>query len=314
MGKRKHCPKSSGRKTEITPQEKAAAKKLCLARHKGKDRGTIFKWTAYWKLLSDLRANGATALVLYRTSKFKEHFFQHPKELDMLLSWHRVYDFPLRQLGARILAEEGDDFSGKSDIEEKWIFDRLHAPQNLCWGDHLSMWDPDSTEQKDFMANCKIKPTSTKSNIHILRHGLKGPPNRNKSVFVGLIPYEGESTKRTLSSRSASSALLTAAPLVPIRPGDLLGIFAGRLRYTDQKPARSIPGPVPNLWLDYSVVMGKLSRMRVAKVGEMTNVCLAWEGVNEVKGEESFCQYLRILVIATRQIMPFDQLFRPSVV
>jgi hypothetical protein len=60
--------------------------------------------------------------------------------------------------------------------------------------------------------------------------------------------------------------------------------------------------------------MGKLGKMRVAKANEMTNVCLAWEGVNEVEGEDSFCQYLRILVIATRHIMPFDQLVRPSVV
>jgi len=51
--------------------------------------------------------------------------------------------------------------------------------------------------------------------------------------------------------------------------------------------------------------------MRVVKPGEKTNVCLAWEGVNEVKGEKSFCQYWRALVIATRDIMPFDQLIRP---
>jgi hypothetical protein len=57
--------------------------------------------------------------------------------------------------------------------------------------------------------------------------------------------------------------------------------------------------------------MGKLNKMKVAKAGEMTNVCLAWEGVNELKGDKSFCQYLRVLVIATRHIMPFDQLIRP---
>jgi hypothetical protein len=34
--------------------------------------------------------------------------------------------------------------------------------------------------------------------------------------------------------------------------------------------------------------------------------------VNEVKGDKSFCQYLRVLVIATRHIYPFDQLVRPS--
>jgi hypothetical protein len=60
--------------------------------------------------------------------------------------------------------------------------------------------------------------------------------------------------------------------------------------------------------------MGKLGRIGLAKADEMANVCLTWEGVTEVKGETSFCQYLRILVIATRHIMPFDQLVRPPIV
>ncbi|KFY43092.1 hypothetical protein V495_04165 [Pseudogymnoascus sp. VKM F-4514 (FW-929)] len=307
-------PNPSGRKADITPQEKAAAKKLTLAMHRGQNRGTIFKWTAYWKLLSQLREKGAATLLLYRTREFKRHFYQHPKEINMLLSWYSVYDFPLRQLGARTLAQEGDDFSGRSDIEEKWIYDRLHAPHNMCWGDHLSMWDPDSMEREKFMANCNIKSTSRKSNINVLSYGLKRQPERNKSNYVSLVPYEGESGKRTLGTRTGSTELLTVAPLVPILPGDFLGIFPGRLRYTDQKPPRSIPGPIPNLWLDYSEVMGKLSKMGVAKADGMTNVCLAWEGVNEVKGEDQNPQYLRILVIATRHIMPFDQLVRPSVV
>jgi hypothetical protein len=40
-------PNPSGPKTGITPQERAAAKKLTLAIRYGQDRGTIFKWTAY---------------------------------------------------------------------------------------------------------------------------------------------------------------------------------------------------------------------------------------------------------------------------
>ena len=306
-------PTASGRKADITPQEKCAAKRLILAMGYGQSRNNIFKWTAYLKLLSDLRDNRATALLLYRTREFKSYFFQHPKELDMLLSWNRVYDFPLRQLGARTLAQEGNDYSGGCDIEEKWIFDRLHAPYNMCWGDHLTLWNNDSTEREDYMANHKIKPTSGKSNIHVLRHGLKGQPDCNNSSFVNLVPYEGESGKRTLGTQSSSIKLLAVAPLVPIIPGDFLGIFSGRLRYTEEKPPRSIPGPIPNLWLEYSVVMGKLSKIRVAKADEMANVCLAWEGVNEVKGEKSNCQFFRILVIATRHMMPLDQLVRPPI-
>jgi hypothetical protein len=51
--------------------------------------------------------------------------------------------------------------------------------------------------------------------------------------------------------------------------------------------------------------------MRVTKPGEKTNVCLAWEGVNAVNGEKPLYQYWRVLVIATRDIMPFDEPIRP---
>ena len=156
------------------------------------------------------------------------------------------------------------------------------------------------------MTNDSPQPTSGKSNTHVLRHGIRGQLDRNKSVYVSLVPYEGESDKKTFGNKAASSELLAVAPLVAVAPGDFLGIFPGRLRYTDQKPTRAIKGPVSNLWLDYSEVMGKLSKIKVAKTGQMTNVCLAWEGVNEKKGDKSFCQYLRVLVIATRHSLPFD--------
>jgi hypothetical protein len=81
------------------------------------------------------------------------------------------------------------------------------------------------------------------------------------------VPYEGESDKKTFGNKAASNELLAVAPLVAVAPGDFLGIFPGRLRYTDQKPTRAIKGPVSNLWLDYSEVMGKLSKIKVAKTG-----------------------------------------------
>jgi len=52
--------------------------------------------------------------------------------------------------------------------------------------------------------------------------------------------------------------------------------------------------------------------MKVAKAEGQANVCLVWEGVNGAKREKTFCQYWRILVVATRRIGPFDQLIRPA--
>ena len=61
------------------------------------------------------------------------------------------------------------------------------------------------------------------------------------------------------------------------------------LRYTDKKLVGAIQSPVQGLWIDRSEVKGKLHWMKAANIGEQTNVCLVWEGVNEVEGEKSFC-------------------------
>ena len=305
-------PIPPGRKTEITPQEKIAAKQLISAIGHGTCRDNVFKWTSYWKLLSELRLKGAVSLLLYRSSEFKAHFFRHTKKLGLLLSWNHVFEYPLEQLRLRVIAEEGADFSGRCDIEDRRIFERLRTAQTGAWANNLSSWNhDDQAEYESFVANHSEMATSGKSNDHILCHGIKGKLANNKSIFVGILPYEGESGKRVIGNKPALTKQLAISPLVSIAPGDFLGIFSGNLRYGDQKPSRAIKGPVPGFWLDYSEIPGKLNQMRVAKPGEKTNVCLAWEGVNEVKGEKSFCQYWRVLVVATREIMPLDQLIRP---
>ncbi|PVH67951.1 hypothetical protein DL98DRAFT_599957 [Cadophora sp. DSE1049] len=102
-----------------------------------------------------------------------------------------------------------------------------------------------------------------------------------------MIPYEGISEKKTFGGKSPLAKLLAVSPLVSVSPGDFLGVFPGRLRYTATKPTGAIQGPVQGLWLDRSEVKGKLHWMKAAKAGEQTNVCLVWEGVNEVKGEKN---------------------------
>jgi hypothetical protein len=307
-------PNPSGRKTAITPREKVAAKQLIDALGYGTSRDNLFKWTSYWKLLSDLREQGASNLLLYRTKEFKAHFFRYAKNLEMLLAWNDLFDFPLQQLQIRVIAEEGGDFSGKCDVEDTRICERLRVVRPSAWNNCLSAWSQDNTEYETFSARHKIVATSGKSNQHVLCHGIRGKRDCNKSVFVSLVPYEGESGKRVISNKAASlkTKMLAVSPLVVVMPGDFLGLFSGQLRYVDRRPAKAIQGPYPGFWLDHSETPGKLNQMRVAKAGEATNVCLAWEGVNEVKGEKSFCQYWRVLVIATRRILPFDELVRPS--
>lgn len=211
----------------------------------------------------------------------------------------------------RAIAQADADFSGRCDLADQDILHRLHIPQAVIWKDDLSEW-ADSAEKGNYLAAQSVEAVSGKSNESVLRHGIKGDIDGNKSIYVSMIPYEGISGKKTFGGKTPSTKLVTVSPLVSVSPGDFLGIFPGRLRYTDEKSPGAIQGPVQGLWLDRSVVKGKLHWMKVAKPGEQTNVCLVWEGVNEVKGEKTFCQYWRILVLATRHIMPFDRLVRPA--
>ncbi|KAH9209890.1 hypothetical protein DL95DRAFT_394002, partial [Leptodontidium sp. 2 PMI_412] len=73
-----------------------------------------------------------------------------------------------------------------------------------------------------------------------------------------MVLYEGISVKRTVGSKPPSTKLLALSPLVSISPREFLGVFSGRLRYTDTMPLGAIHGPVPGLWLDRSEVKGKL--------------------------------------------------------
>jgi hypothetical protein len=305
------APKSPGRNTGLTSQEKDIAKRLVIALGYGHSRDSVLKARSYLKLLSDLREAGVTLLLLYRTKEFRTHFLRHPNQLEMILSWNQLYHPRLQELRLRAVAQADGDFSGRCDLEDQDIFHRLHIPQGVIWGDNLSDW-MDTAEKDNYLATHCIEAISGKSNAHVLCHGIKGDIVANKSIYVSMIPYEGVSAKKTLGGKSPSAKLLAVSPLVSVSPGDFLGIFPGRLRYADEKPVGAIQGPVQGLWLDRSEVKGKLHWMKVAKAGEHTNVSLVWEGVNEVKGEKTFCQYWRILVMATRHIRPFDQLTRPA--
>jgi hypothetical protein len=68
------APKSPGRKTRITPQEKDTARRLVIALGYGHSRDSILKARSYLKLLSDIREAGVTLLLLYRTKEFRTHF------------------------------------------------------------------------------------------------------------------------------------------------------------------------------------------------------------------------------------------------
>jgi hypothetical protein len=105
---------------------------------------------------------------------------------------------------------------------------------------------------------------------------------------------------------------LLVCPLIPVVESDFLGIFSGTIRFLeDVNGSHSIPGLTRNLSLDYSQVTGMLNQMQVLKPDGDANVRLEWEPVNEMD-EKGPCVSWRVLVFATKAIMPFESLIRAA--
>jgi hypothetical protein len=288
--------KSHRLQDEFTVEQTQAGTEILQARGLGRSKDMVLKYMAFWKLLFDLRMNGVTWMLVYRTAEFNDYCFKHPDRLETLLSWDKVYHQPISRLQSRCVAQAANDFSGRCDLED--ASERATIPAN-DWGDTYFQWF-NMSEKVKYQTDHNVEPSSYETTARIIRDGLRGDKKRNKSLFVDLTSYEIKSNKS-----------VAVFPIVPISPGDFLGTFPGTIHYTSQVPKIAIKGPLSGLWLDCSQVTGKLNQMKVAEVGDLTNVCLTWEGVNEVE-RQKFCEYFRVLVIATRHIMPFDQLVRPS--
>lgn len=100
---------------------------------------------------------------------------------------------------------------------------------------------------------------------------------------------------------------LSVCPIVSVKQGDILGVFAGRIRFSDDfDNLYGIRGPFEKLWLDYSQVTGTLNQMKVSRHGSEANVQLHWEPVNKHGDKESRVSWI-VSVRAMRAIMPFEE-------
>lgn len=90
--------------------------------------------------------------------------------------------------------------------------------------------------------------TSTESNPKRLTEDAYIESGTNKSFFISLPP--------------GANKLVNVFPIVPVFPGDLLGIFSGKIRFSEHCDiAQAFKGLTPNLWLDYSQVTGTLNQI-----------------------------------------------------
>ncbi|KAJ5117563.1 hypothetical protein N7448_011195 [Penicillium atrosanguineum] len=240
---------------------------------------------------TDSREAGIEKVLYYRTKEFDSYCKGYPKTsvislVDAIKNWETQYRPHIEQLEIRALRLGKGDLVRLSDLDNNQVAERLKV--------HESSWD-----------NAKNKWALASEEERFKEKGLKAfSPDvicapcdkQDKSAFTFLLPQDGSS--------------MSVCSIVPVREGDILGIFAGRIRFSEDLSAtHGIRSPIDNIWLDYSQVTGTLNQMQVSEPGGPANVRLQWQAIHDDIESES-CTSWRVSVRATKFIMPFDPLVR----
>ncbi|PKX91283.1 uncharacterized protein P174DRAFT_506780 [Aspergillus novofumigatus IBT 16806] len=115
-----------------------------------------------------------------------------------------------------------------------------------------------------------------------------------------------------LAAHPKDESFLSVCPIIPVQEGDMSGVFAGMIRYSENFHATyGVPGPGDKLWLDYPQVTGTLNLMRVTSPNGVANVSLRSELLEEEGKHESRMTW-RVSVRAVRAIITFEELIRAA--
>lgn len=296
-------PTARGPRDGFTSQEKVATARFIEMVGVGTSDENQRRCRFWWKDLSDMQSAGVVYTLLYRNAKFNKYCKTFPKRnhssqelIDTIVSWEKVYSSYIKQIELRAFDQARGNYSGKLDLLQTSVAEILSIPESN-WDNGSNVWYSDD-EEESWKLTSSCTATSTKSTLNRLAEDVYIESGTNKSFFISIRP--------------GIDRPISVFPIVPISPGNLLGIFSGKIRFSEHcNIAQSITGPTPYLWLDYSQVTGTLNQMRVAWPGREANVCLAWEDVNkDVKN--GLCEHWRVLVMAIREIMPFEPLIHAA--
>jgi hypothetical protein len=304
-----------------------AVKELVNVVSKGRSDENYRKHEQFWKFLYDLRIEGTineveddstarmvkegmTDILLFRTGSFKRRFFNKTKDsLQTVRKWNQIYNPYMKEVKMRVLAERHDDSSSISDLHQLEVWKALKSAQS-DWVNGIQ--DLSQEEQQLYLTDLHCASTSeelsSQSTKDVLRDGIIGDSDHNKAIFICLVPYEGAPNgKRRIDGTPASRTVVAPCPIVPISPGDFLGVMSGKLRYTSEvgRSNNAIQGPYPKLWLDFSKITGKLSCMKAAESANEPNVTLTWKRYDSESGVD-----WRVDIVATKEIWPFEELVR----
>jgi hypothetical protein len=281
-----------------TRAEKEATKKFMQEVGCATSSNNQSRYIRLWKALSDMRKAGVTNILLYRTQEFDDFCARWPSGeesalVQKVLSWEKIYGPQIEQLQYRVAKASYGDVSGRSWLKEPCVAERLDIPDpETSWNSAQNLWFSD-LEEIDFKSNAGSLESSSDILGGLFGIQAASEENKDKSIFVNFLPGDER---------------LYVIPIISIRKDDLLGIFAGHIRYSESFEAtHGIRGPRQNLWLDYSRVTGVLNLMRVLPPGGNANVRLVWE-LYELEGESQL--EWRVSVRATRDIKPFEEIVR----
>lgn len=291
-------PTAKGPADGFTMAEKAATKKFMQDAGYALGAENQRQCRIFWKSLFEMREAGIDKVLYYRTKEFDSYCKGYPRTsaislVDTIMNWETHHRSYIEQLETRAFRAAEGDLRRLSDLEAPQVAERLKV-QESSWNNAKNEWA--FTDEEENFKEKKLRIFSPEVLCTSHDGQLVSESGRDKSAFTFLLPKDGSS--------------LFVSSIVPVRDGDLLGIFAGKIRFSEDLSAtHGIPGPVENLWLDYSQLTGTMNQMLVAEPDGSANVRLQWEVVNDGIGTES-CTSWKVFVKATAPIKPFEPLVR----
>lgn len=190
-----------------------------------------------------MREAGIDKVLYYRAKEFDSYCKGYPKTseislVDAMMKWETQYRPHIEQLETRALELAKGDFMRLSDLENPQVLEWLKIHQS-SWNKAKNEW-AFTSEEESFKGN-GLQTFSSDVICAPYDNQLASESGGDKSAFTFLLPKDGSS--------------LFVCSIVPVRGGDFLGLFAGKIRFSeDRSTTCGIRGPIDNLWLDYSQV------------------------------------------------------------
>ncbi|KAL7649125.1 hypothetical protein ACMYSQ_012470 [Aspergillus niger] len=297
---RSSLPSAKGPTDGFTMAEKAATKRFMEDAGHRLGAENQRQYRIFWRNLLKMREAGIEKALYYRTKEFDSYCKGYPKTsetslVDTIKKWEAQYGPHIEQLETRLLRLGKGDWARVSDLDNPQVTERLKVPES-CWNCTRNEWAfPNEEESYKGIGLQTFSPDMVCAPYD---DQLVSETGGDKSAFIFLLPKDDSS--------------LLVCSIVPVREGDFLGVFAGKIRFSESwSLTHGIRGPVDDLWLDYSQVTGTLNQMLVSEPGGSANVRIHWELTYDDVDPENCAQW-RVSVKATKFIMPFEPLVREA--